>query len=267
MASSAKNTTDTQQKRGVTFVMSQRGKELPLVDGYIFVCKDSERRRFRCKTKGCCATLILKRDDCGVFYEGAPRHEHPPHDVALASLEHRNAMRRAAGTKHEDATTRSVVMEANRCCPTRRRLSSDLRFVRRLRKGKSAPKTAADIVFGEELSRFVLFATPENDIIVFGDPDMVRCASTVSFISVDGTFSRCPTTHYQLLTCHAVFKTVFRFPSHLVSFQIKKRPPTLPSFHRLIRFLRKGLGRTFFLETVSSCPVTLSGGSSGPFLE
>ena len=248
MSTPTNNPTDAQQNRGVTFVMSQRGKELPLVDGYIFVCKDNARRRFRCKTKGCCATLILKHDDCGVFYEGTPRHEHPPHDVALASLEHRNAMRRAAETKHEDATTRSVVMEANRCCPTRKRLSSDLRFVRRLRKGQSAPKTASDIVFGEELSRFVLFNTPENDIIIFGDPDMVRCASSVSFISSTGRSvdAQQRTTNWSRAT--RFVKTVFRFPSHLVSFRIKKRPPTRPSFPRSIRFRRKGLGQTFFLE-------------------
>ena len=266
MDSTAKNTTDSQKNRGVTFVTSQRGKQLPLVDGYIFVCKDSERRRFRCKTKGCCATLILKRDDCGVFYEGTPRHEHPPHDVALASLEHRNAMRRAAGTKREDATTRSVVMEANRCCSTRR-LSSDLRFVRRLRKGQSAPKKASDIVFSEELSRFVLFNTPENDIIVFGDPGMLRCASSVTFISVDRTFSRCPTTHYQLVTCHAVCQNGFSFPFAFGLLPDKRRPPTQSSFHRSTRFRRRGLGRTFFLETASSYHVTLNGGSLGLFLE
>ena len=41
---------------------------------------------------------------------------------------------------------------------------------------------------------------------------MLRCASSVSFISVDGTFSRCPTTHYQLVTCHAVCQNGFSFP-------------------------------------------------------
>ena len=176
-------------------------------------------------------------------------------------------MRRAAGTKHEDVTTRSVVIEANRCCPTRRRLSSDLRFVRRLRKGKSAPKTAADIVFGEELSSFVLFTTPENDIIIFGDPDMVRCASTVSFISVDGTFSRCPTTHYQLLTCHAVCQNGFSFPFAFGLLPDKKASTYNTFFSSVDSISSERFGANVFYETVSLCPVTLSGGSSGLFLE
>ena len=242
MERAAENTSDPQRNREVTFVTSQRGKELPVVDGYIFVCKDNERRRFRCKTNGCGATFILKRDDGGVFYEGTLHHEHHPHDVALVSLEHRNAMRRAAETKHEDETTRSVVMEANRQCPARRRLSSDLRFIRRLRRGREALKKASDIVFGEDLSRFVLFNTQEHEIVVFGDPDMARCASSVSFISVDGTFSRCQTTHFQLVTCHAVCQSGFSFPFAFCLLPDKKASTYTTLFHQSTRFHRTCLG-------------------------
>ena len=90
------NTGNTQRMNDVTFVMSQRGKELPVVEGHVFDCEDKARRRFYCKTVGCRASLILNRDDRGVFYEGRPQHGHPPHDVVLASLEHLNAMRQIA---------------------------------------------------------------------------------------------------------------------------------------------------------------------------
>ena len=83
-------------------------------------------------------------------------------------------------------------MEARTSFPTSRRLSSDSRFVRQLRRGHSAPKTASDIVFDGELAHFVLFHSKENNIVMFGDLDIVHCAASVAFISVDGTFSRCP---------------------------------------------------------------------------
>ena len=211
-----------QHNYDVTFVTSQRGKDLPVVDGYVFVSKDKERRRFCCKTKGCRATLVLKRDVHGVFYERRPQHGHPPHDVMLSSLEHRDEMRRIAGTKQPDATTRSIVMEARTSHQTTRRLSTDSRFIRRLRRGPAAPKTASDIVFDGDLSRFVLFHSQENKIVIFGDPDMVHCASSVTFISVDGTFSRCPVTHSQLVTCHAVCQNGVSFPFAFGLLQDKK---------------------------------------------
>ena len=154
----------------------------------------------------------------------------------LSSLEHRNEMRRIAGTKQHDATTRSIVMEARMSHQTTRRLSTDSRFIRRLRRGPAALKTASDIVFDGELSRFVLFHSQENSIVIFGDPDMVRCASSVTFISVDGTFSRCPATHYQLSPATHFVKVDFHFLLHSVSSKIRSRQHTQRSFQQSIRF-------------------------------
>ena len=41
---------------------------------------------------------------------------------------------------------------------------------------------------------------------------MVHVAASASFICVDGTFSRCHPTHYQLVTFHAVCWNGFSFP-------------------------------------------------------
>ena len=41
---------------------------------------------------------------------------------------------------------------------------------------------------------------------------MVGNASATNLVCVDGTFSRCPQTHYQLVTCHAVCHDGFSFP-------------------------------------------------------
>ena len=97
---------------------------------------------------------------------------------------------------------------------TSRRPSSDSRFLRRLHRRPSAPKTASDIVFDGELAPFMLFHSQENNIVIFGDPDIVHCAASVTFISVDGTSSRCLATHDQLVhvmqfvkmvSCHFMF--------------------------------------------------------------
>ena len=64
------NTPSSQQMYGVTFALSQRGKEHAVVDGYVFDSKDNGRRRFCCKTSGCRVTLVQNRDKSGMFYEG-----------------------------------------------------------------------------------------------------------------------------------------------------------------------------------------------------
>ena len=60
----------------------------------------------------------------------------------------------------------------------------------------------------------MLFHSQENNIVIFGDPDIVHCAASVTFISVDGTSSRCLATHDQLVhvmpfvkmvLCHFMF--------------------------------------------------------------
>ena len=85
-----------------------------------------------------------------------------------------------------------------------RRISTDARFVRRVRQIGNAPKTPADIVFDDDIKDTVLFHTDNNDIIIFGSGEMVKNATAAQMICIDGTFSRCPATHFQLVTFHAV---------------------------------------------------------------
>ena len=88
----------------------------------------------------------------------------------------------------------------------------DLRFIRRFRQGNACPKTASEIILNEETTPFVLYHSQANEVVIFGDGDMVHAVASVFFICVDGTFSRCPRTHYQLVTCHAVCWSGFSFP-------------------------------------------------------
>ena len=56
------------RRRNISFVATQRGKEIPVIDDYLFVCKDKERKRFRCRTRGCSCTITLSVDEKGPFY-------------------------------------------------------------------------------------------------------------------------------------------------------------------------------------------------------
>ena len=62
------------------------------------------------------------------------------------------------------------------------------------------------------MTESIIFKTDDNGIIVFGSDELVVAASATKLLCVDGTFSRCPKTHYQLLTCHAVCHDGFSFP-------------------------------------------------------
>ena len=73
------------------------------------------------------------------------------------------------------------------------------------------PKNAADIIFDEQMTPFILFHTGENDVVIFGDVDMVQAATNVSFTCVDGTFGRFLQPHRQLVTCHGVCWNGFSF--------------------------------------------------------
>ena len=204
---------DKERNYDISFVTSQRGMKLPVVSGYVFVCKDKARKRFSCRTTNCRARLTLKSDGNGIYTDDTPVHTHPPHETTIASLQHKNKMREAA-REHRTSlvTTRSIATSVRENDLTVRRLSTDLRFIRRFRQGNISPKTASEIIFNEQIVPFVLFHSQANEIIIFGDIDIVHAAASVSFISVDGTFSRCPQTHYQLVTCHAVCWNGFSFP-------------------------------------------------------
>ena len=124
----------------VVFYTTQRGRQMPSVANYLFVCKDKERTRFACRTKSCRATLIRHDDLGGVHYVLVRQHNHPPHDEAIKHITHRNNLRHLSHSKRcQTLTTRSLASSARLETDTSRRLSTDLRFVRRVRQNKCCP--------------------------------------------------------------------------------------------------------------------------------
>ena len=78
----------------VEFIEGKFGKQLPVLDSFIFYPKDRGRVRFACKTKGCNATISQDVDDQGkVFTLERPKHNHPNHEYIIANLVHMQRIR------------------------------------------------------------------------------------------------------------------------------------------------------------------------------
>ena len=76
--------------RDILFVTTQRGRDVPVINGYIFFPKDKERKRFKCRTKNCRASITVREDADGQYYTQKPTHNHPPHDVFIRHVENHN---------------------------------------------------------------------------------------------------------------------------------------------------------------------------------
>ena len=198
-------TQDEPRHRGIEFLTTQRGNATPVIDGYIFIVKDKDRKRFGCRTRTCHASVKILVDDIGPYCTGVPVHDHPAHDEVVSVMKHRQELRFASRAKETKAIpTQQVVIDVRIKTASTRRISTDARFVRRMRQNGDVPKTPADIVFDDSVKDTVLFNTDNDDVIIFGTREMVKNATAVQMISIDGTFSRCPSTHFQLVTFHDV---------------------------------------------------------------
>ena len=145
-------TPDETRHRGVTFLATQRGTEIPVIGGYIFMAKDKERTRFSCRTKKCHASVRILVDDIGPYYTGVPVHDHPAHDEVVRLMEHKQELRVASRAKEaRTVPTQQVVIDVRLKTASTRRISTDARFVRRVRPIGNAPKTPADIVFDDDV--------------------------------------------------------------------------------------------------------------------
>ena len=104
-----------------------------------------------------------------------------------------------------------------------RRRSVDCRLVRLYRKRGNAPRTPAEIESFPFLERNAIYIHPDKSIIIFARDWSLRVASTVRRICVDGTFRAAPTTHFQLLTFHALCSNGSSFPIIIHALMANKR--------------------------------------------
>ena len=238
---------DETRRRDVEFITTQMGRDVPVTGGYIFLPKDKERRRFRCRTRRCHATVTLMTDADGPYYTNVVTHDHPTHDEVVKEMRHKQELRLAAKARSSQHTpTQQVAIDVRLKTKTSRRLSTDARFIRRRRQNGHPPKTPSETVFDDNTKAVVLFHTDDKSIIIFGSAEMVRNATATTMIFVDGTFSRCPTTHFQLVTFHAVCGDGFSFSFAFALLPDKKSSSYLRAFNELDNIAMREFGRRLF---------------------
>ena len=81
-------------------------------------------------------------DENGPYYTGVPAHDHPAHDEVVRMMRHRQELRVASRVKASNAVpTQQVVMDVRLKTATTRMISTDARFVRRVRQSGNVHKT------------------------------------------------------------------------------------------------------------------------------
>ena len=93
-----------------------------------------------CRTRSCRTTLTLKLDENCVYTDETPVHTHPPHETTIASLKRKKGREAAMNHRTSLVTTRSIATRVREENLAVRRLSTDLRFIRRFLKGNVCPK-------------------------------------------------------------------------------------------------------------------------------
>ena len=130
----------------IQYIKTQRNRDVPVVDGYLFVAKDKERLRYRCKIRSCKATILLHSDMTGTYYDGTPLLNHPPHEVPIKEMNLKNSMKTLATSAEKMVvTTRAIASKAIENNKTARRFSSDLQFIRRARQGNRTPRVPTEL--------------------------------------------------------------------------------------------------------------------------
>ena len=235
---------------------TQRGRDVPVINGYILFPKDEERKRFKCCTKNCRASITIREDGHGQYYTPKPTHNHTPHDVFVRHMENRNQLKqRVISKSNRRSPTLEIALEHRQEFPTSWRLSTDLRFIRRIRQGHVVPKSCKDIILDDAKKRDLMFQSSDNEIMIFGSGELLIHATSTTRICIDGTFSRCPKTHDQLLTCHAVCPDGFAFPFAFALLKNKKAETYSTVFNEVDRTATSLCGRVVFSrdDLVVSC--------------
>ena len=210
----------------------------------------------KCRTKNCRASITVREDADGQYYTPKPTHNHPPHDVFIRHMENHNKLKqRVISKSNSRPQTLEIALEHRQEFPTSRRLSTDLRFIRRIRQGHVVPKSCKDIILDDSQKRDLMFQSSDNEIMIFGSGELLIHATTTNRICIDGTFSRCPKTHYQLLTCHAVCPDGFAFPFAFALLKNKKAETYSTVFNEVDRKATSLCGKVEFSrdDLVVSC--------------
>lgn len=172
------------------------------------------RGAFSCTDPLCRATFTVRRKQVGdedVFFTySLPMHNHDSrvyerkHESDVINSIKLHTSERAGKGERLDPSDVAADCAAiiDGCGDMRGSLTK--RIVMKVLNNQKPITKKEDIVFPQDMMQYVLFSSPDNGLIIFGDTQLVILACSVNVILIDGTFSRCPVTHYQLVTLHAM---------------------------------------------------------------
>ena len=151
----------------VEFVEGKFGKQLPMVDSFVYYPKDRDRVRFACKTKGCNATICLHVDDHGKFLRSEIRNT----IIRITHMRLPNHPHSKNLSKHEGQTQQVHPDESGGIIGSQRNKdgkerSIDQRLPRRAGNNGPQQRIAADIVLTPPLVGNGTFISGDKSDIV-----------------------------------------------------------------------------------------------------
>ena len=198
----------------VSFLVGKFGKEIPVVDSFIFYPKDKDRVRFTCKTRGCNVTMTMIEGMRGpICGRVGGKHNHPNHERAIENIVHIHRLREECkDVRNKYIQTKTVVSSVRNESRTCRRKSTDYRLARRVRMHGQHPVNSEDIVVTPTLAKNSIFIGDDMSIIVLAREWGIRLLRNAERVCVDGTFRSAPVTHFQMLSFHVLCKNGSSFP-------------------------------------------------------
>ena len=148
--------------------------------------------------------------------------------------------------------TLEIALERRQEFPTSRRLSTDLRFIRRIRQGHVVPKSCKDIILDDAQKRDLMFQSSDNEIKIFGSGELLIHATSTNRICIDGTFSRCPKRTINCLLVMQFVPTALHFRSLSRCSKTKRQKLTRQSSTKSIERPHHSAERSCSLETILS---------------
>ena len=181
------------------------------------------RGAFRCTDPLCKASFTVRRKQVGnedVFFTySLPMHNHSSRDYerkhendVINSIKKFTAEKvRKGGRLDTSDVAADCVANIDGCADRRGSLTK--RTVMKVLNNQKPFTKKDDIIFPQEMMPYVLHSSPDNNLIIIGDTQLIKLACSMKVILIDGTFSRCPVTHSQLVTLHAMTSSpIVTFP-------------------------------------------------------
>ena len=198
-------------------ISSIRGNTMFIYDNYIFRTKNRERTYFVCKTEKCRAFMHVSFDvDQQKYYTfDIPDHDfnHTNHEKEIINRKHKIGLKMEAKKDiNKNKNPKEIALTFRENNPSHRRLTLDAKFISIHKEPLQHISKLYEIKLNEKICSVLLYSNKSHTEMIFADFKFLELALQAKTIACDGTFSRCPITHYQLITFHIVTESHFSIP-------------------------------------------------------